>query len=218
MDLLGTIRQRRSIRSFLNKNIEKSTVESVLKDAANAPSAINMQPWEVHVVSGEETGRLSRKLLKRFQELQITCGPGATQKVPDKFIDRARVAADGMTPLIEEMGADFKIFVNTGSLKFYGAPTVLFIFIDESFPSARLTDIGVFLGYLVLAAAGHGLATCPIGLVTAYEEEIKYALNIPETKRLVISVAVGYPDDKAPINEFRSDRATIEEFVRWIGL
>ena len=217
MDLLQTIRQRRSARSFLNKSVDRSTLENIMADAANAPSAINMQPWEVHVVSSEETTRLSRKLLKRFKEHQITCGPGATQKIPDKFIERARRAAEGMTPLIEEMGTDFKTFVNTGSLKFYGAPAVLFVFIDDSFPPQRLTDIGSFLGYLVLSAAGHGLATCPIGLVTSYEDEIKDALNVPETKTLVISVAIGYPEDEAPINRFRSERASSEEFVRWIG-
>jgi nitroreductase len=155
--------------------------------------------------------------LKRFEERQITCGPGASQKIPEKFIDRARSAANNMTPLIEEMGSDFKTFVNTGSLKFYGAPTVLFVFIDESFPGDRLTDVGAFMGYVVLAAAGHGLATCPIGLVTSYEDEIKDALNIPETKRMVISIAIGYPNVEALINKFRSERAGLEEFVRWIG-
>lgn len=217
MDLLKTMLQRRSARSFLKKIVEKSIMESILNYAANAPSAINMQPWEVHIVSGEETPRLSRKLLKRFKEKQIACGPGATQKIPDKFIDRARLAAQGMTPLIEEMGTDFKTFVNTGSLKFYGAPTVAFVFIDDSFPPERLTDVGAFLGYFVLSAESHGLATCPIGLVKAYEDEIKDALNVPDSKTLVISVAIGYPDVNAPINHFRSERASLEEFVRWIG-
>lgn len=217
MDLLETIRQRRSVRSFLDTPVEKSTIESVLSDAANAPSAINMQPWEVHVVVGQEVKRLSKKLLKRFEERRITCGPGASQKLPEKFIDRARGAANGMDPLIQEMGSDFKTFVNTGSLTFYGAPTVLFTFIDESFPRERLTDVGAFMGYVVLAAAGHGLATCPIGLVTLYDDEIKDALNIPETKKMVVSIAIGYPNLEAPINKFRSERAGLEEFVRWIG-
>jgi hypothetical protein len=53
--------------------------------------------------------------------------------------------------------------------------------------------------------------------VTSYEDEIKDALNVPETKTLVISVAIGYPEDEAPINRFRSERASSEEFVRWIG-
>ncbi len=217
MDLLETVRKRRSVRSFDGRPLDKSTLEKVLMDAANAPSAINMQPWEIHCLSDKERERLSRKLLKSFKERQITCGPGAAGKIPEIFIDRARMAAEGMTPLVEEMGLDFKTFVNTGSLKFYGAPTVMLIFIDESFPSERMTDIGIFLGYLALTAHAHGIGTCPIGLVTSYEDEIKEALNIPEAKKLVISVAMGYPDPHAPINRFRSERASLNESVRWIG-
>ena len=76
--------------------------------------------------------------------------------------------------------------------------------------------MGLFSGYLVLAAAGHGLASCPIGLVVGYQDEIKDHLNIPESKKMVLSVALGYPDETAPINEFRSPRAELKEFVRWV--
>ena len=218
MDILTTMFRRRSSRSFLKKAVQKSVLESILNHAANAPSAINMQPWEVHIVMDEETQRLSKKLLKRFEERRIVCGPGATKQIPENFINRARLAAQGMTPLIEEMGSDFKTFVNTGSLNFYGAPTVLFLFMDESFPPERFIDIGAFLGYLVLSAEAHGLATCPIGLVTAYEDEIRDALNVPDSKKLAISVAIGYSDIDSPINRFKSERVGSQEFVRWIGV
>ena len=80
-----------------------------------------------------------------------------------------------------------------------------------------MTDLGSFMAYLVLAAAGYGLASCPIGLVKAYEDEVKDALNVPESKTLVISVALGKPDPAAAINQFRSTRMELKEFVRWVG-
>ncbi len=118
--------------------------------------------------------------------------------------------------LIAQMGGDFKTFVNEGSLNFYGAPAVALIFIDEAFPEERMTDGGIFTAYLLLAAAAHGLGTCPIGLVKAYEDEIKDHLNIPESRRLVVAVAIGRPDPEGIVNSFKSLRAGIEEFVRWI--
>ena len=217
MDLLETIRQRRSARGFLNIQVDSVILEDVLRDACNAPSAINIQPWEVTVVTGNEINRLSKRLLKRLAERKVTCGPGSSKEIPARFINRAKDTADGMTPLVEEMQMDFKTFVNEGSLQFYGAPAVVFIYLDESFPPDRMVDIGIFIGYFVLASAGHGLSTCPIGLVTWYEDEIKDVLNIPETKKLVISLAVGYRDEKSPINAFRSDRVDTKEFVRWFN-
>ncbi len=154
-----------------------------MRDAANAPSAMNIQPWEIHLVLGSERKRLSRRLIKSFKERGFTCGPGATRPIPDLFMARARQCGEEMAPFIERMQTEFKTFINEGSLNFYGAPAVALFFLDESFPPDRMIDIGTFVGYLVLAAAAYGLGTCPIGLVKSYEDEIKDQLNIPESKK-----------------------------------
>lgn len=45
---------RRSIRKFTNKPVEKEKIEKLLRAAMQAPSAANQQPWEFIVVEGEE--------------------------------------------------------------------------------------------------------------------------------------------------------------------
>jgi nitroreductase len=72
------------------------------------------------------------------------------------------------------------------------------------------------VGYLVLAAHAFGLATCPIGLIADYADEIKDILNIPENKKVVIGVALGYPDRENLMSQFRSPRVDLRELVRWI--
>jgi nitroreductase len=216
MDLTTLLADRRSVRAFRDEPVPRQLLEKILNDASRAPSAINMQPWEVHVVIGEERKRLSRRLLRSFKERGLTCGPGTTNILPDKFINRARECADLMTPLIERMGSDFKTYINEGSLNFYGAPAVALLFVDRLFPAERMTDVGSFLAYLLLAATAHGVGSCPIGLVTAYADEIKDHLNVPESKTLVISVALGFPETGAAVNEFRCPRVPVREFVRWI--
>jgi len=52
--------------------------------------------------------------------------------------------------------------------------------------------------------------------VQQYEDEIKDQLNVPESKRLIVSVASGRHDPGSPINVFRSPRADLKEFTRWI--
>jgi nitroreductase len=216
MNILEIMRIRRSARAFTDEPVPRELLEHVLGVASNAPSAINMQPWEIHMVVGEERKRLSRRLLRSLKERSVTCGPGTSRPIPDKFMDRARGCAEDMAPLTEKMGLDFKTYINEGSLKFYDAPAVVLIFLDEAFLPDRMVDVGVFVGYLVLAAAGHGLASCPIGLVRWYEDDVKDHLNIPESKSLVVSVALGRPQPEAPVNEFRSSRIELNEFVRWV--
>jgi hypothetical protein len=101
-----------------------------------------------------------------------------------------------MAPLLERMGTDLSSFVNEGSLNFYGAPAVALIFLDESCPSERMADIGAFMAHK-LGRAGHGLASCPIGLVKSYEDDVKDHSTYPNP-RFWDSIALGKPEAKAP--------------------
>jgi nitroreductase len=216
MELAEVIRERRSIRAFRDEQVPKETIAGLLRLATRAPSAINLQPWEFTVVMDEERKRLSRRLIKSYRERMISCSPGNVKPMPKVFSARGTESFEGMKGYIEEAGSDFSTYINEGSCNFYGAPVALVVCIDEAFSAARLVDIGICLGYLVLAAHTMGLSTCPIGLVSAYEDEVKDALNIPDTKNLVLGVAVGYPDLDHPVNRFISSRSDLREVVRWI--
>jgi len=214
MELISAIQERGSTRAFLNKPLAKETLEELLHLAVHAPSAINLQPWEIVVVSGEEKERLSRLLIKRMKERNISCGPGAKRPLPEYYVQRERDLLDVMLPNLPEQ-TSFQEFINEGSCNFYGAPTAIIITLDEVFSNARLTDIGILVGYLVLAAHALDLGTCPIGLITAFDEDIKDELSLTEDKHVVIGIAVGYRDTKDPINQSRSLRVPLDEVVKW---
>jgi nitroreductase len=50
LDVLRAIGERRSIRSFLDKDITESDIRKIVECGALAPSAGNLQPWEFVVV------------------------------------------------------------------------------------------------------------------------------------------------------------------------
>lgn len=216
MELITAIQERKSFRAFKSDPVSKGTIEKILKLATQAPSAINLQPWEFIAVTGEEKERLSRRLIKAYREKQISCGPGNVKPMPKTVTLRGAKTLQLMNPFFEEMGVNPDRFINEGSCNFYGAPVAILICLDDSFPKSRLVDIGIVLGYFILVAHEFGLGTCPIGLITAYEDEIKDLLNIPENKRVVIGVALGYPDLNSPINRFKSPREDLETLIRWI--
>lgn len=45
---------RKSVRSFSNKQIDKETIVELLNATRLAPSAVNYQPWRFFICSGEE--------------------------------------------------------------------------------------------------------------------------------------------------------------------
>ena len=216
MEIVQAIKERRSIRTFTSDPVTREKIEELLKLALQAPSAINLQPWEFTVVVGEERERLSRRLIKAYKEKQISCGPGNVKPLPQEVTARGAQSIGEMKPLTAEMGSDFDKFINEGSCNFYGAPAAIVICIDNAFSKYNYVDIGITLGYLLLAAHGAGLWTCPIGLIVQYSDEIRDELAIPENKDVIIGVAIGHPDWNAPINRFKSSRETLDKLVRWI--
>ncbi|MBM4323111.1 MAG: nitroreductase [Deltaproteobacteria bacterium] len=216
MELIKAIQERKSIRAFKSDPIPREKIEDLLRLAVKAPSAINLQPWEFIVVTGEERERLSRRLIKAYNEKKISCGPGNVKPMPKTVTKRGAKTLELMAPFFQEMGVNLDQFVNEESCNFYGAPVAILICLDDSFPKSRLVDIGIVLGYLILIAHEFELETCPIGLITAYEDEMKDTLNIPDNKSVVIGIALGHSDTSSPINRFKSQRDGIDNFIRWI--
>ncbi len=216
MDVPEAIGERRSARAFRPNPIPKATIEELLRLTVNAPSSNNLQPWEFVVVVGEEKDRLSRRLLKAYRERQISCGSGAVKPLPPVVRQRGIQNAESMKRSADKMGISVDRFVNEGSCSFYGAPAAIIVCLDECFSSRQLVDVGAAVGYLVLAAHALGLATCPIGLIADYADEIKELLNIPDAKKVIVGVALGLPDRDHPMAQFRSARSEVGEFVRWV--
>ncbi|MHB8536240.1 MAG: nitroreductase family protein, partial [Sulfuricaulis sp.] len=47
MDILEAIRRRASTRAFLDKPVDRTTIEKILDTARWAPSGADIQPWHV---------------------------------------------------------------------------------------------------------------------------------------------------------------------------
>ena len=215
MDILTAMTNRQSSRAYLPKPVLRADIEDLLKYAGMAPSAINLQPWEYVIVYGEEKDRLVQQLKRAHAERNVSCGPGTENPLPDKFKNRSRRAAQDMTSKVAEMDLEFNRFVEEGSCSFYGAPIAIIVAIDRLFPKIRYLDVGLSVSYLLLAAQAKGLATCPIGLVTAYGDQIAEALDIPDNKEIVLGIALGYADPQSPINRFKTGRESLDAFRSW---
>jgi nitroreductase len=215
MELDQAIDERRSIRAFKKDPLPRELVEEVFQQVIKAPSALNLQPWEYIAVVGEEKERLSRLLLKSYHERKISCSPGAKGPLPAELSARGGQSYDALKPALDELGLFFNTFINEGSCKFYGAPVAVICCMNKIFSTRQYLCIGVALGYLTLVAYDRGLGTCPIGLVAAYEDQVREFLDIPDDREIVLGVALGYPDWNSPLNRSKAPRAPLGDVLRW---
>ena len=81
-----------------------------------------------------------------------------------------------------------------------------------------LFDNGLLVQSVCLAAHDKGLGTCIMAMAVRDPDTLRELLPHSNDSRFVIGVALGYPDEEAPINRFERQRAQLEEFVTWAGV
>src|SRR5690606_41910576 len=73
MDIQQAVITRKSVRDFLDTPVPEPVLRKVLHIALRAPSGGNLQPWHLHVVTGEALNRLKTlmqdKVSRGFNEV-----------------------------------------------------------------------------------------------------------------------------------------------------
>ncbi len=218
MEILEGIKTRQSIRGFKPDPVPREVLQKILEVVSNSPSYTNTQPWEVAVVSGKKKEELSRRLV----ELAKANAPAradipSPKNWPAAHEERIRTHGSRRLSVLgvardDEAGRERLRIMN---YEFYGAPCVVFLFMDRSLGEWSTFDMGLFAQNLLLAAHSLGVGGCLQASVTHYAPEIRQFLGLPETKKLVIGIPLGYPDANARLNAYRSVKQRSEEFTSW---
>jgi nitroreductase len=102
-------------------------------------------------------------------------------------------------------------------LRFFDAPSVIIVCTDDRGPNS-IVSIGAVAQTICLAALTYGLGTCIMGIPVLWPDTFRELLDIPKDRAIVTSVAIGYPDLKAPINTFPRPRELLDNLAEWHGL
>ena len=214
MGLLAGINARRSCRAFKDTQLSPELLKSVFEYATFSPSAKNTQPWEAYVVTGEKLATLRARMLddlKNGRTSVVGKGPSDTQERRQ----RARELSNEMTPFIERQGWEAGSFVER-SVRFFDAPCAVVVCMDEPEGKYHKLDVGMFVQTLCLSATGHGLGSCILGYPLIVEPAIRDFLQLPETRHVMVCVAIGFPDMEQPMASFESSRAELEENIHFV--
>jgi nitroreductase len=218
MDLIEGIKTRRSIRAFKDTTIPEETLNKILKAAANSPSFTNTQPWEVAVVCGKKKEDLRRIIYQLASKKEDTHPDLPMPKAwPPEHEARSREHGERRLAVlgVERDDEAAREKLNLMNFEFYGGPCAIFLFMDGSLNEWSVFDLGLFSQNLILAAHSFGVESCLQASVTRYAREIKKFLQLPESKKLVICISLGYPDNEAKLNTYRAVKQKPEEFTKW---
>jgi nitroreductase len=218
MDAIECITTRRSTRAFLYKPVSKRLIENILAAADRSPSFTNTQPWEVAVIRGAKCKDI-KKILGDLAGSNMPRKPDYPYQV-NWPAELAKRSLDHRTRrahfLDQEFGDERQTRENRlANFDFYGAPCVIFLFIERTLGTYSIYDAGLFSQSIVLAAHAYGLGTCIQATLNNYPDAVRNFLSIPDTKSLLMGISIGYPDQDARINKYVSTRAGPVTFAKW---
>ncbi|HEY33420.1 MAG TPA: nitroreductase [Dehalococcoidia bacterium] len=180
MDVFSAIKERRSIRSYKPDKIPKETMNKLLEAMRLAPSGGNRQPYRFIIVQDNDMKEKLAAACRWF--------PGRPQG--QAFIAEAPVVivacgseGSAVVRYYREEGVSLTIGRNVPEE------------IDKSstdFQSCMDIDLAIALDHLTLVAAEEGLGTCWIAALD--EREIKRLLAVPDDRRVLVVMPIGYTD------------------------
>jgi nitroreductase len=100
---------------------------------------------------------------------------------------------------------------------FFGAPAGLFFCLDRNVGPPQWSDVGMFMQTFMLLAVEQGLATCPQEYWARYPKTVARFVDLPEDHMLFSGMALGYPDESQPINQWRTRRDPLEVWCELRG-
>ena len=217
-DVFEAARTRRSIRAYKRDPVPPETLREIVAAGRHAPSGSNIQPWRVHVLTGETLKRLGDAIRHAF----LTDEPGHhrdydyyTDPIEEPYLARRRQCGWGLysTLGIARGEHEKSKAYRARNYDFFGAPAGLVFTIDRNLERGSWLDYGMFLQTIMLAARARGLHTCAEASIASYPDVVRQELEISDENIVICGMAMGYADPEDVVNTFQPPRIELDDYA-----
>ncbi len=222
MEYDEVIMGRRSIRGYLRKPVPRALIEEVLALAMRAPSSMNTQPWNFHVLTGEpldriRAGNTERNLAGVPHSREFRIGQAFAGRHRERQIGVAKQLFSAMN-IAREDAAARQDWVLRGFRQF-DAPVCIIITYDRDVDGSDDTpfDCGAVANGIVNAAWSRGLGAVINSQGIMQSPVVREHANIPVDQVIMKSIALGWPDETFPANAVVSERKPVSEAATFVG-
>ncbi|MBI1196581.1 MAG: nitroreductase [Phenylobacterium sp.] len=216
------VKGRRSIRGYKPDPVPKALIREILEVAMRAPSSMNTQPWNFHVITGEpldriRAGNTERNLAgvphsREFRIGQPFAGPHRERQVE---VAKQLFGAMGIAREDKEGRQDWVL----RGFRQFDAPVCVIITYDRVLDGSDDTpfDCGAVTNALVNAAWSRGLGAVINSQGIMQSPVVREHANIPDDQVIMKAIALGWPDDSFPANAVVSNRKSVDEAATFLG-
>jgi len=196
-DYFEWLNERRSLRVFSDKPVDRQVIENLIKSASTAPSGAHKQPWTFCVV-GDPV--IKSKIRKAAEEEEYTNYHG---RMTDEWLkDLEPFSTDWHKPFLEIAPWLIIVFKKTYDLDEAGNKTKNY-YVNES--------VGLAAGFLLTAIHNAGLVA--LTHTPSPMNFLQKILNRPENEKPFLLIPVGYPTVDATVPEL--ERKSLNEISKF---
>jgi nitroreductase len=102
------------------------------------------------------------------------------------------------------------------NFQFFGAPAAIFCFVDKQMGPPQWSDLGMFLQTFMLLAQEAGIDSCAQEAWSIKADSVHSFVRAGKDEMLFCGLALGYKDNKDPINDLQSERRPIDEWASFL--
>jgi len=221
MELKEAIRKRISVRGYKPDSVPREILYEIIETSLRAPSAMNVQPWSLTVLTGGSLDRLRDANMDLLKSGAVPVSDfGHAKPYEGVYKERQRALGFQLYGLlgIERDDKEKRTEWTMKGFRGFDAPAMIILSADKGLDTRLASsDIGGLIQTICLVALEYGLGTCINGQGIFFPDAVRTVSGIPESHNIYICIAIGYPDGDHPANRLVSDRESIETVTRWIG-
>ena len=211
--------ERASKRAFRPEPVPRDTLLQLFGAAQRAPSWCNVQPWRVVVTEPPRTAALAAAMQAAAKAALPHAEVPFPIDYPTPYKER-RVACGvalyrAMGVARDDSAGRYDAWLR--NYAFFDAPHMAVVACDKRLGPYAFVDVGVWLGYVLTAAAALGVDTCPMASIAAYPETLRASLPIAETDTILFGIALGHADGAAAANRCRTTREPVATNVTFVA-
>ncbi len=209
----SSIRERRAVRRFSQREVSEDLIRELLDLANRAPSGFNLQPWHFIVVRNNALKKLlchvamdQRQVLEAPLTVVFAADPEAWRSPYDRVLVLGKSTGALTTERAERNRKSVSLCFTTGPFSSFGflkrlivilrrlkSPTPRVITSREEAAAYVSAQTMLAASTFMIAAKAAGLDTSPMEGFDEYR--LKKLLSIPQQMHIPIIVALGYPID-----------------------
>jgi len=217
MDVSEATTRRMSVRAFRPDPVPGHILREILEVARGAPSGGNLQPWRVYALAGAPLADFKALIaVTPMEDPEYDVYPA---NLWEPFRTRRYQCGEDLYASIgigrEDRPARLRQLAR--NLEFFGAPVGLFFCLDRKLGPPQWSDLGMFMQTLMLLAVERGLDTCAQEFWARYPKTVADFVGLPDDHMVFSGMALGYRDDEAPINRWRTRRDPFETWCEMRG-